>query len=180
MDSKTEELLDKYWAAETSLDEEQELRALLEQQAGTEEDDELKGLFAHFSEQKEVELDASFDEEVLAMIEAEPETKVISMADYFRRYASIAAAVLVLITSSYLFIQNQNSYQADDTFDDPQLALEEVKKQLLTVSMYMNRGNEQIQEIANLGKADIGLQDMSQLNKASQSLEPLNRMSIRR
>ena len=102
------------------------------------------------------------------------------MAAYFRRYASVAAAVLVLITSTYLFVQNQNSYQVEDTFDDPALAFEEVKKQLLTVSLYMNRGNDQIEELSNLGKADMGLQEVAKLNKVSQGLEPLSRMQIRR
>ncbi len=179
MDSKIEKLLDKYWAAEASLEEEKELRSLLaDNEAG--EYEELTGMFDHFDAEKEVSLGADFDTELMAMIEAEPEVKVISFSEYFKRYASMAAAVLVLMVSSYVFIQNQDSYVQEDTFESPEAALQEIKKQLLTVSMYMNKGNQQINELSNLGKADMGMEDLSKINEAAISLEPLNRMNIRR
>ncbi len=179
MDSKIEKLLDKYWAAEASLEEEKELRSLLgDNEAG--EYEELTGMFDHFDAEKEVSLGADFDTELMAMIESEPEVKVISFSEYFKRYASMAAAVLVLMVSSYVFIQNQDSYVQEDTFESPEAALQEIKKQLLTVSMYMNKGNQQINELSNLGKADMGMEDLSKINEAAISLEPLNRMNIRR
>lgn len=180
MDSKIEKLLDKYWAADASLEEEKELRDLLAGSENSEENEELSGLFNHFDTEKEVSLGADFDNELMAMIEAEPEVKVISFSEYFKRYASMAAAVLVLFVSSYVFIQNQNSYVEEDTFESPEAALQEIKKQLLTVSMYMNKGNSQINELSNLGKADMGMEDLLKINKASIGLEPLNRMNIRR
>lgn len=180
MDSNIEKLLEKYWQAETNLEEEAQLKALLQQSEYSEETEEVQGLFAHFEGEKAIELDENFDNELLAMIDTEPETKVVSFSDYFRRYASIAAAVLVLITSSYLFIQNQNSYQQEDTFDTPEAALAEVKKQLLLVSNYMNKGNQQINEIGGLGKADAGLSDFSKMNQAAQGMRPLSRMNIKR
>ncbi len=179
MDSKIEKLLDKYWAAEASLEEEKELRSLLSaNEAG--EYEELTGMFDHFDAEKEVSLGTDFDTELMTMIEAEPEVKVISFSEYFKRYASMAAAVLVLMVSSYVFIQNQDSYVQEDTFESPEAALQEIKKQLLTVSMYMNKGNQQINELSNLGKADMGMEDLSKINEAAISLEPLNRMNIRR
>ncbi|MCE7990592.1 MAG: hypothetical protein HEP71_01375 [Roseivirga sp.] len=180
MDSNIEKLLDKYWAAEASLEEEKELRTLLTDTEAGEEQEELQGLFAHFDAEKEPSLGADFDDELMAMIETEPEVKVISFSDYFKRYASMAAAVLVLFISSYVFIINQNSYVQEDTFESPEAALQEIKKQLLTVSMYMNKGNNQISELSNLGKADMGMEDLSKINEAARSLEPLNRMNIRR
>lgn len=180
MDSKTEKLLEKYWTAEASLEEEKELRGLLSETDGAGEHEELKGLFDHFDSEKELSLGADFDNELMAMIEAEPEVKVISFSQYFKQYASMAAAVLVLMVSSYMFIQNQNSYVQEDTFESPEAALQEIKKQLLTVSLYMNKGNDQINELSNLGKADMGMEDLSKMNEAAVSLEPLNRMNIRR
>lgn len=180
MDSKIEKLSDKYWEAEASLEEEKELKSLLANGEHSEENEELAGLFGHFDAEKEVSLGADFDNELMAMIEAEPEVKVISFSEYFKRYASMAAAVLVLFVSSYVFIQNQNSYVQEDTFESPEAALQEIKKQLLTVSMYMNKGNAQIKELSNLGKADMGMEEFSQMNQAAVSLEALNRMNIRR
>lgn len=180
MDSKIEKLLDKYWAAEASLEEEKELRALIADNQAGEEYEELTGMFDHFDAEKEISLGADFDTELMAMIEAEPEVKVISFSEYFKRYASMAAAVLVLMVSSYVFIRNQDSYVQEDTFESPEAALQEIKKQLLTVSLYMNKGNQQINELSNLGKADMGMEDLSKINEAAISLEPLNRMNIRR
>lgn len=180
MDSNIEKLLEKYWDAESSQGEEARLKSLLNDSADTEETEEVKALFEHFEAEKSITLDDSFDDELLAMIEAEPETKVVNFSTYFRRYASMAAAVLVLITSSYLFIKNENSYQAEDTFETPEAALEEVKKQLLMVSNFMNKGNQQIKEIGSLGKADTGLNDFSKMNQADQSVRTLGRMNITR
>ena len=48
MDSKTAELLEKYWATETSLEEEKALRGLLKEGQEHEELEEVKALFDHF------------------------------------------------------------------------------------------------------------------------------------
>ena len=178
MDSNIEKLLEKYWEADTSLEEEAQLKALLQETEDSEETEEVKAVFAHFEEEKGMELGDDFDTELLAMLEEKPAAKVVSFSTYFRRYASMAAAVLVIITSSYLFIKNENSYQQEDTFESPEAALEEVKKQLLMVSNYMNKGNNQINEIGSLGKADTGLDDFSRMNKAAQSMRTLGRMNI--
>lgn len=180
MDSNIEKLLNKYWAAEASLEEERELKSLLAETEGSVEHEELAGLFDHFEGEKEVSLGDDFEQELMAIIEAEPEVKVISFADYFKRYASIAAAVLVLLVSSYVFIQNQDTYAQEDTFDSPEAALQEIKKQLLTVSLYMNKGNDQINELNNLGKANMGMEDFSQLNQAATVMQPLSSMNIKR
>jgi hypothetical protein len=180
MDSDIEKLLDKYWAAESSLDEEKELRSLLAASDEHENREELVGLFDHFEAEKEVSLGADFDEELMAAIATEPETKVVSFSEYFQRYASMAAAVLVLMVSSYVFIQNQNSYVQEDTFESPEAALQEIKKQLLTVSLYMNKGSDPINELSNLGMADMGMEDLSKMNEASITLEPIKGMNITR
>lgn len=178
MDSNIEKLLDQYWDAESSPEEEARLKALLKQEETSAETEDIKALFDHFEAEKSLELDDAFDTALLAKLEAEPEAKVVSFNAYFRRYASMAAAVLVIFTASFLLIQNQNSYQTEDTFDSPEAALEEVKKQLLMVSNYMNKGNEQINEIGGLGKADTGLDEFSRMNQAAQSMRTLSRMNI--
>lgn len=180
MDSKIENLLDKYWAAETSLEEERELKALLKENDRQGDLEEIEGLFAHFEVEGEKELDASFDEELLGMIGEKSETKVISFSGYFRRYASVAAAAVILVISSVLFVKQQNSYQPEDTFDSPEAALAEIKRQLLTVSLYMNKGNQQIGELSNLSEADAGMHDLALMNQAGIGMQPLAKMNISR
>lgn len=180
MDFKTSELLKKYWEAETSLQEEQELKELLSASDDTELEEE-KALFAHLSEKKEASLDESFDELLLAEINSQEkakETKVISLKGYFREYAKIAAAVVVLLASGIYYQQQQQKLVVEDTFDNPELAYAELKKQLLIVSRYLNKGKETVSELSNLGRIPSELQDFSKLGEASEGLEMLKEMNV--
>lgn len=179
MDSKTAELLEKYWETETSLEEERALKAQIASAPKSEELEEVKALFDHFESEKKLELDESFDETILGIISEEKETKVISLSDYFKRYASVAAAVIVMFVSGYLFVQEQNQYTSEDTFDTPEEAYAELKRQLLVVSNYMNKGNETMNELANLGKVGTELQDFAKMSNASEGLELLSEMNLK-
>ena len=180
MDSKTAELLEKYWATETSLEEERMLKDLLKDAPEREELEEVKALFEHFETESQHELDPSFDESVLRLIgQEEEETRVISFSGYFKRYASIAAAVIVMLVSGYMFTQQQNQYTSEDTFDTPEEAYAELKRQLLMVSNYMNKGNSTINELSNLGKVETELQDFARIGAASEGLELLSEMNVK-
>lgn len=178
MDSRRAELLEKYWKAETNLFDEKELKRLINEAQDNEELEELKVLFNHFDSEASVELDKSFDESILKMISEEKETKVMSISDYFKQYASIAAAVIVMAVSGYMFVQNQNKYSTEDTFETPEEAYAELKKQLLMVSYYMNKGNDTVSELSNLGKVKTELQDFAKISQASESLELLKEMNL--
>ncbi|NVJ46795.1 MAG: hypothetical protein HWE21_18485 [Cytophagia bacterium] len=170
----------KYWEADSSLQEEQELKDLLSKSTDTELEEE-KALFAHFAQNKSVELDDSFDADLLAQIEEMEEqkgAKVISMKSYFTRYASIAAAVLVLCISGALYYQQQQQFGSEDTFDDPEVAYAELKKQLLLVSKYMNKGQNTLNELNNLSKASSELNDFAKLGEASEGLNLLSEMNV--
>ena len=177
MDSRRSELLEKYWAAETSIQEEQELKEIVSQ-SQEEKDEELKALFSHFASEAQPELDASFDDKILGLITEEKETKVISFNEYFRRYASIAAALVVMAVSGFLFMQQQKEYQSEDTFETPEEAFAEFKRQMLVVSNYMNIGNSAIESFSNLGNADKSLSSLSNLGSASQGLNLLGEMNL--
>ena len=178
MDFNIEKLLTKYWDAESSPAEEAQLKALLKQEEASNEMGGIKALFEYFEAEKCREPDDAFEAELLALLQAEPRAKMVSFTTYFRRYTGMAATLLLLFTAGFLFIQNQSSYQPEDTFDDPKMALEEVKKQLLMVSNYMNKGNEQINKIERLSKADTGMDEFSRINRADQSMRTLSKMNI--
>lgn len=179
MDSRRAELLEKYWDAETNLEDEKELKELIKAEQNSEELEEVKALFDHFESESNIELDASFDESILEMISEKKETKVINLQGYFKRYASIAAAVVVMFVSGYLVMEQQNQYTSEDTFDTPEEAYAALKEQLLMVSNYMNRGNETINELASLGKAGTELQDFARMSEASEGLELLSEMNLK-
>lgn len=176
MDSKLDKLLEKYWNAETDLQEEQELKALLKESKDPSRENEA-ALMAHYEQQAAQVLDDAFDSEILAAIE-KPETKVISFSSYVNRYASIAAAVLVMAISSIMFVQNQESYTSEDTFESPEEAYAELKKQLLMVSNYMNKGNRTVNELSTLGSAADELSAIGKMSSAETSLELLEEMNV--
>ena len=180
MDFKTSELLKKYWDAETSPGEEQELKELLKESTEPELEEE-KALFAHFENKKSVELDDSFDAELFAklgLVEEAKGAKVISLKSYFRQYASIAAAVLVLCISGALYYQQQKQYEVEDTFDSPEMAYAELKRQLLMVSRYMNKGQDALKELNNLSKVPSELDELGKLSEASEGLKLLSEMNV--
>jgi len=179
MDSRRAELLEKYWDAETSLEDEKELRELIKAEQHSEEVEEVKGLFEHFESEVKVSLDESFDASILEMISEEKETKVFNIQHYFKRYASIAAAIVVMFVSGYLVMEQQSEYTSEDTFETPEEAYAELKRQLLVVSNYMNKGNETINELANLGKVGTELQDFAKISQASEGLELLSEMNLK-
>ena len=177
MESKTEKLLHKYWETTSSLEEEKELKLLLKQEESAEYD-EVKELFGHFDTERSHELDESFDLELLAAIEAKEDVKVLNFSDYVKRYSSIAAAILVLFVSSYVFIQQQPS-GIDDTFETPEAAYAELKRQLLMVSMYMNKGSETVNQLSNLGKFEEVVNDLGTMERASGlAMNPLKELNI--
>lgn len=178
MDSKIEQLLEKYWTAESSIEEEQELKALVAKADDSEEMEEIKAMFDHFDEEKGLSMGDNFDQEILSIIEAKPETKVVSLLDYFKRYAGVAAAILVLITSSYFFMQQQKVYEQEDTFESPELALQELKKQLLIVSNYMNSGSNDLSELSNMSKMDVGMESFKQMGEAARGMRPISELNI--
>lgn len=178
MDSRIEQLLGKYWTAESSIEEENELKELVAKAGDSEGAKELKSLFGYFQTEETLSLGDDFDQEVLSMIELEPEAKVISLAGYFKKYASVAAAMLVLITSSYFFMKHQKEYEQEDTFDSPELALKELKKQLVMVSNYMNSGSNSLGELGNMSKIDAGMEGLKYMGDAARGMEPISEMDI--
>jgi len=177
MDSKLDKLIEKYWNAETNLEEELELKKMIKSSSDPNTED-LDTLLNYFDQESHKTLDDSFDDEVLAMIEEENETKVVSFNDYFRKYASIAAAVVVMAVSSVMFIQNQNEYSSEETFDTPEEAYAALKEQLMMVSSLMNKGNNTVNELSALGSATDKIGEIGKMSSADASFELLKEMNV--
>ena len=149
MDSKRiEELLDKYWKCETSLEEEQQLRDYFN---GNDVDDRLKenvALFKFFQYQRnETVEDLGFDDKVVSKIKAPVKTHSVS---WLYNAVRIAAGVLVLVTAIWFVrseIRKSTPQDVVDTYDDPHLALEETKKALLMISKSFGTAEEQVKKI---------------------------------
>lgn len=154
-------LLEKYWNAETSLEEEQALRSYFNGPGVPEQLKETAELFRFFEGERLRALDSDFDNTVMRSVKkTERKAKVLSM-DRWVQVARIAAGVAVVVIAGY-FVRNEirkteQQAQVVDTFSDPKEALEETKKALMLISK-------------SFGKAKAGAGKINMFNEAEEKI----------
>ena len=132
MDYKNKKLLDKYWQAESSLAEEQQLR----EAANAMESEKESQYFNTLHSFSAVTLDASFEEELLKKIDLQEKAK--PRLSSYMTIRNIAASVLLVIGAAYSvwFVQEQQQREAIAS----KVAFEEAKASLLLISSKLNKG----------------------------------------
>lgn len=169
MDSeKIDELIQKYWRCETSLEEEQELHAFF---SGSKVPDHLKEsalLFKYFSAQRNKNLtDVTFDKQLMKKIRP-PQRRTTTLLYNSMR---IAAGILVLIAAIWLVrmeVRESTPTQVADTYDDPKMAFEETKKALMMISRSFSAAEQQAKKIGMFNEAQQNVQ------KAPSASETIN------
>ena len=170
MDSKRiEQLLEKYWSCETSLEEEKELRTFF---LGGSIPDSLKDtadLFRYFQNEKGKELAPKFESTVTKKLHSRREGKMISMVS-LRNMARIAAGIGVVVVATY-FIRNEvrKSYpqELQDTYTDPQMAFEETKKALQMISNSFGKAKRQAEKVKMFNEAEKKIQTKDSAGKTN-------------
>src|SRR5690606_22732800 len=148
MDSKElERLLEKYWACETTLEEEQMLREYFRTTPATEATRDAAVMFAYFDMQRTRQLDdASLDERIANM--AKP--KVRPLIRFVHNGLRIAAGIAVLVAAVWLVhdeIRENTPQEMLDTDSDPELAFEETKRALLIIARGFGAAEEQARKL---------------------------------
>lgn len=161
MDSRQiEQLLEKYWNCETSLEEEQELRAFFLGSQVPESLKETAELFRFFEAEKSMGLEEKFEKVVTKSLRERRGGKMISMVS-FKNVARIAAGIVVLVVATY-FIRNEirKSYpqELQDTYTDPELAFEETKKALQMISSSFGKAKKQAGKMRMFNEAEKKIQ----------------------
>ncbi len=147
-----EQLLERFWQCEASLEEEQILRTFFQQKEVPAHLLPYKDLFAYEQTAKEVKLSDDFDAKILAQIE-KPEVKARRVPLTIRMRPLYKAAAIVAITLSLgtaaqrsfnKEVENDYNYETyKDTYTDPQVAYGEISEALMTVSESINKYQEQ-------------------------------------
>ncbi|MBS1558999.1 MAG: hypothetical protein JST69_09770 [Bacteroidetes bacterium] len=158
MDSeRIETLLEKYWNAETSLDEENELHLFFQAHPASEKWNEAAALFRYLSNEKNKTIpDPFFDQAVTKQIGQRHKGKTIRMRNGFQ-IMRIAAGILVMVAAVYLIgmeVRKTSPQERADTETDPQLAFEETKKALLMISRNFNKAQQEVGKINLLNEAE--------------------------
>lgn len=147
-----EQLLERYWQCETSLEEEGELRTFF---AGEVPVHLLpyKDLFAYQSGQQQITISSNFEERILLQIET-PVVKAKRITFVSRLTPLLKAVAMIAVVLSFgsivqqSFFDNQNTldYNYDtytDTCDDPEVAYKQVSSALMMLSEGMNKSKDQ-------------------------------------
>lgn len=163
-----EQLLERYWQCQTSVEEERILRDFFSQK---EVPDHLKrycALFTFQQKEKELKLGADFDQKILSRIEepavrAQRNTIMVKLMPFYKAAAAVAIILSLGFAAQRSFetntkqpgvSYNYNGYK--DTYSDPQVAFEQVSSALKTVSEGLRK--------SGLVTADSAFMDNTQNN----------------
>jgi len=151
--TKIEQLLEKYWNGDTTVDEEQQLQHYFNQEEVPDHLQKIAGLFRSYRvDQQFKQLNQSFDEALFQRIEKS------ERRFRWRPLLSIAASVLLLLAAA-LWVQDVTTQDlaepvvVHDTYEDPRLAYEQTKEALLLVSTLMNKGTQQVEKLEKFHEA---------------------------
>lgn len=149
-------LLEKYWNCETTLEEESLLREYLSGTDIPEDLKEISPLFQYYKSQNGLKVSEGFEKKVLREIESNEKK---AKQRYFHIYYKVAAAAILIlffvtIHQRFIAVREKATVMVQDTFEDPQKALEETKKALLLVSEKWNQGKNNIVRLSEFNKAE--------------------------
>ena len=156
--NKINNILDKYWEGETSLQEEQTLHEYFNSDAVADELKDLQPLFVYFKEEQNTRLDnPKFDDELLAQLEETIVRPIQPIQQNRRRriisLVSRAAAIVLLVIGSIAVYQQVYTEQSDtiaetekirleDLSEEERLAYEQTKAALAYLSSKLNKGTK--------------------------------------
>ena len=161
MDSKTiAALLEKYWNAETTLEEEQQLREYFVGANVPDDMREAATLFRFLDAEKNKTLSENFETRVTKQLHQRREGKIISLVS-FKNITRIAAGIFVVVAATYFIRQEvRKSYpqELQDTYTDPQMAFEETKKALQMISNSFGKAKHETEKIKMFNEAEKKIQ----------------------
>ncbi len=171
---QTENLLERYFNGETSLEDEKNLREFFQKKDIPPHLLSLKAQFEYFSDEHDHNyLDESFDNKILNEISKEDKLQIRHTRRRFLYTASgIAASILIILSIFFKF--DPLTSKVEDTFSDPMAAYLETKKALLFVAETFNKGAEPISKVA---KFDDGVQQLSKLSSLNTGINEANKIS---
>lgn len=148
-----EQLLERYWQCETSVEEENQLRFFFTQKELPAHLLPYKELFVYQQAQQQVELSEDFDRRILARIEVPTVnvkriTLVSRLVPLFKA-AAMVSIILVLgsVIRQSFYTDNALDYNYEaytDTYDDPETAYKQVSSALMMLSEGINKSKDQL------------------------------------
>ena len=135
-------LLEKYWRAETTLEEEKMLAGYFSTPSTDPDLEPYNALFAYFEEETKISPSADWEARILRSI--------TPVRHFSWSMFSAAAAIFVVVGSLFLLNPRQSTNGVEpravatvaDTYDNPEQALAAVRHALLVASNHLNEGKQ--------------------------------------
>jgi hypothetical protein len=160
MDSKKiDELLNRYWECDTSLEEEQQLREYFEGSDIPDQHKDAAHLFRYFSQNKKKSiLEEGFESRLFHAEENKKRGKVVQLVYNSLRIAAGVAVLMVAIWFVRKEIRKSDPVAVEDTYSDPKLAFEETKKALMMISKGFTQAEHEARKINLFNEAQEEIQ----------------------
>jgi len=174
-------LLERYYNAETSEEEELILREFFKQDNVPElfiREKEIFNYYDRFTGSGEPSED--FEQRIIESIgqaaQAAPGLKISSSRRIFVTLSSIAAGLIILIVT-YFFLEQNNKPR--DTYSDPEIAYAETMRILTNVSVKLNKGTQALTKVGQMQElTEKAINDLSRPSEIiEEKLKPLDRFS---
>lgn len=172
---RIEELIGKYERAETSLEEESQLKDFFKNEVVPAHLQEYREIFSGYGVLADEKLSSKdFDDKILSLIS---DQTIIPISRNRKKYiyflTTIAAGIIILLGIYFRFGINFSSLS--DTYNDPQLAYAETRKVLLKVSATMNSGLKGLNKVSEFNN---GLTELNNLSAFETGLNNVKKISI--
>jgi hypothetical protein len=166
-------LLDKYYNGETTLDEENHLREFFKNSTVPHDLHAEREFFIQLDqEQQDVpennKLSLKLHQTIDSQVKRENKTRYLN---YFYKISSVAAGIAIIAVSYMVVVQNNKKNNVADTYQDPKIAYEQVKKTLMYVSQNMNYGTQSLSQVSKLDKAMTDFSTLASFNSGIKNLE---------
>ncbi len=174
MEAKMKQLLEKYYAGETSLEEEKSLRNYFSKpENGTDFGIEYQ-LFSSLNIENTT-MPQNFEAEMMKSIqESDAKTTKIKRITLRTLSAWVAAALLVFsIGFGWYFSQIHSTRMLADTYQSPEVAYQETIRVLVWVGSKMNKARQNLQPIE---KIDDALKTLEPVGKVNEKLDIVRRV----
>lgn len=168
--NESEQLLEKYWRCETSLEEEMQLREFFRTSPIPVSGRGAAELFRFFEAEKNKSLQTNdFERIVTKELRGRQGGKIVSMISW-GNISRIAAGIVVVVAATLLIRQEvRKSYpkELQDTYSDPQIAFEETKRALMMISNSFGKAKKEASKMKMLNEAEKKIQTKSTGDKIS-------------
>lgn len=171
-------LLERYYNAETSEEEELNLRKFFNQKDVPDEFNDEKEIFIYFDQLSGVQ-EPSNDLEERIMSSIDYEVRKAKRSGYSRLLITVSgmAAGLLILAGSYFFFTRES--EPRDTFSDPEIAYAETMKILYDVSNRLNKGTQAFETVGLM--QEITRKSLNEITRPAsmveKKLKPLDRLN---